>query len=283
MKAHTDCIPCFLKQTRKVAEMLQLDESKIESLLNNIEYLTATLPDHASPPFIANIVYKEIRHFSRIVDPYMALKKKHIQEAKKRYPYLKEKITQSPDPLLTAIRLAIAGNVIDMGIDKEFDLINDIEQILQQDFAIFDYALFRQKLGTANSILYLGDNAGESVFDKLLIEELPIAVEYVTRETPIINDVTIEDAIASGLDEVAKISSSGTTAPGVLLELCHSSFIEKFTDSEFIISKGQGNYEGLSDTNAPIFFLLKAKCPVIADHLGVKENDIIFKYNEHAN
>ena len=140
-----------------------------------------------------------------------------------------------------------------------------------------DFDKFEKQLKIADSVLFLGDNAGESVLDKILIEELNKPVTYVVREVPVINDVTEEDAIASGISEVAEIISSGTTAPAVILSLCNNEFIERFNNSKMIISKGQGNYEGLSDVNQPVFFLLKAKCFVIANDLNVKENDIVLK------
>ena len=126
--------------------------------------------------------------------------------------------------------------------------------------------------------LYLGDNAGESVFDKLLIETINKPVFYATREVPVINDVIIDDAIASGLNSVAEIISSGSPAPGIILPLCSDEFLSVFQKADMIISKGQGNYEGLSDADRNIFFLLKAKCPVIAKDLNVNVNDIILKH-----
>ena len=125
--------------------------------------------------------------------------------------------------------------------------------------------------------LYIGDNAGESVFDRILIERLNKPVTYIVREIPIINDVTYKDALQAGIDKVATIFSSGTRAPGTFLKKCSREFIEMFNSAKFIISKGQGNYEGLSNEKHRIFFLLKAKCYVIANDIGVSEGDIVLK------
>lgn len=162
-------------------------------------------------------------------------------------------------------------------MDKQFNIIEDVKQILNQDFAILDFDPFVDQLDQAKAILYLGDNAGESVFDKILIEEIGKPVTYVVREIPVINDVTMEDAINSGLADVAEIISSGTSAPATILNLCNEDFIERFNAADMIISKGQGNYEGLSEVTQPIFFLLKAKCPLIARDINVEENDIVLK------
>ena len=186
-------------------------------------------------------------------------------------------VNRSDDRLLTAIRIAIAGNVVDFGVNASFDLAEDVSVILCQEFAVLDYDAFVSHLRDAETVLYLGDNAGESVLDKLLIEELNKDVTYVVRELPVINDVIREDAIASGLDEVAEIISSGSEAPGTILDRCTEEFRDRFARADMVISKGQGNYEGLSESSRPVFFLLKAKCSLIASDLNVQEHDIVLK------
>ena len=189
-------------------------------------------------------------------------------------------VANSDDKLLTAIKIAIAGNVIDLGVNKAFDIVRDVKIILEQDFAIFDYNAFKKQLAKSKNILYLGDNVGESVFDILLIKELKRPVKYAVRAIPIINDVTREDAIASGIDEVAKIVDSGCKSPGIILSQSSSVFLKLFNTADLVISKGQGNFEGLSGCSRQVFFLLKAKCRIISNHLGVAEGSIILK--EHT-
>ena len=180
-------------------------------------------------------------------------------------------VKQSDDRLLTAIKIAIAGNIIDLGVNHEFDIVSDVKKILHQEFAIFDYDAFKNSLKKAKQILYLGDNCGESVFDKILIKELHKPVQYVVRSKPIINDVTTAEAIASGIDEVAEIIESGSQSPGIILNRSNPDFLYRFNRADMVISKGQGNFEGLSGCNRQVFFLLKAKCTVIARHIGVKK------------
>lgn len=275
MKTCIDCIPCFMDQALRVGRIATKDEAKIKELLNYVGCMIKDIPMESTPPEIGDIIYGEVRKITGVDDPFKQIKKENIKEAQALYPELKEIVSKSENKLLTAIRIAIAGNVIDFGVNKEFNLIEDVKQILKQNFAILHFDEFKKHLEKAESILYLGDNAGESVFDKILIEELNKPVIYVVRDVPVINDVTYKDAIDSGLDEVAEIISSGTSAPGTILHTCNASFLEKFIHSDMIISKGQGNYEGLSSVDRPIFFLLKAKCPVIAKNLNVRENDII--------
>jgi len=266
-----------MSQAMRAGKFITKDESLIKEILDKVGCAIKGFSLDQTPPEMGMIVYQEIKNITGISDPYKKIKKANINEALALYPELKRLVWESKNPLLTAIRIAIAGNVIDLGVNKTFNIKEDLKQILQQDFAILDFDKFVAKLDRADSVLYLGDNAGESVFDKILIEELGKPVTFVVREIPIINDVTYEDAIASGLHEVAEIISSGSTAPVTLLKICNADFLNRFDKAEFIISKGQGNFESLSDSKRPIFFLLKAKCPVIAKELNIKENEITLK------
>ena len=268
-----------MDQALRAGRIATKDEAKIKKLLDYVGSMIKDIPMESTPPETGNIIYREVRKITGVDDPYKEIKKSHIKEALALYPELKKIVGSSENRLLTAIRIAIAGNVIDLGVNKKFNLIEDIAKILKQDFAILHINEFIKELSKAESILYLGDNAGESVFDKILIEELGKPVTYVVRDVPVINDVTYKDAIASGLEEVAEIISSGTSAPGTILHLCNEDFLKKFYSTDMIISKGQGNYEGLSNVDRSVFFLLKAKCSLIANNLNVKENDIVLKIN----
>jgi len=277
MKTFLDCLPCMLSQALRAGRIATNDEKTIKELLDSVGAMIKDIPLENTPPETGELIYREVSKITGVADPYKKIKEENIKEALELYPELKETIRKSDNRLLTAIRIAIAGNVIDFGVGKDFNIAEDIKKALYQDFGILHFNEFVEHLEKAKTILYLGDNAGESVFDKILIEELNKPVTYVVRNIPVINDVTYEDAVASGIDEVAEIISSGSSAPAVIPKLCSDDFLERFNAADIIISKGQGNYEGLSNVDRPIFFLLKAKCHVIADDLEVKENDIILK------
>ena len=277
MKTYLDCLPCFMNQALRAGRIATKDEIKIKALLDDVGCIIKDIPMDSTPPETGELIYQKVRKITGVEDPYKKIKESNITEALALYPTLKQVVKNSRNKLLTAIRIAIAGNVIDLGVDKEFNILEDVHKVLKQDFAIFDYEEFITQLEKAKSILYLGDNAGESVFDKILIEEMGKPVTYVVRDIPVINDVTFEDAVSSGLDELTEIISSGTTAPGTILKLCNDDFLHRFNNADMIISKGQGNYEGLSNVNRSVFFLLIAKCYVIANDLKVKENDIVLK------
>jgi len=255
--------------------MITSDERKIWNILNEVSLTIPKIPFGATPPEIGQEVYRIISKMTGVKDPYKKIKEECTRQALSLYPEMKKLINSSEDRLMTSIKLSIAGNVIDFGAQADFDLERDIEKILSQDFGINHYQEFCEVLDRAGKILYIADNAGETVFDRLLIEEFHKSVIYVVRERPIINDATREDALLSGINEVAEIMSSGCDAPGTILKFCSEDFLRVYRSSDLIISKGQGNYEGLSEEGRPVFFLLKVKCPVIARDIGIEEGSII--------
>lgn len=277
MQTYLDCFPCFLQQALRAARQATDDPVTIKQVLDEVGRMLGSIPMQSPPPQTGAWIYQKVSRITGNPDPYRELKQTSIARALALYPELKQRVADSRDPLLTAIRVAIAGNVIDFGVNRVFDLEADVADVLEKDFAVCDDLEFRAALDRAEDVLYLGDNAGETVFDRVLIETIGKKVTYVVRGAPIINDATYEDAVQSGLDRVATIVSSGSTAPGTLLEQCSDDFRDRFQQAGFIISKGQGNYEGLSGRNEPVFFLLKAKCPVISRDIGVKQEAILLK------
>jgi len=255
--------------------MITSDEKKIWQILNEVSLSLPEIHFGATPPEIGREVYRIISKRTGIKDPYRKIKEKCTRQALSLYPELKKLINSSEDRLMTAIRISIAGNIIDFGANFDFDLKKDVGTILSQDFSINHYREFCEALDKARKILYLADNAGETVFDRFLIEEINKPVIYVVRAHPIINDATREDALLAGIDKVAEIVSSGCDAPGNILKFCSDEFLKVYRSADLIISKGQGNYEGLSDEDRPIFFLLKAKCHVIARDIGIDEGSIV--------
>ena len=277
MRTYLDCIPCVMQQALRAGRMATSDEEKLKLILDKTAELVKTISMETIPAETGAKMYQIVSEVTGVVDPYKEIKQQHIKETKAIYPELEQIVANSDDKLLTAIKIAIAGNIIDLGVNKAFDIVTDVKTILEQDFGVLDYPAFKKQLDKSKNVLYIGDNVGESVFDKILIKELKRPVKYAVRAIPIINDVTWEDAVASGIDEVAQIVDSGCKSPGVILEQSSPDFLELFNTADIVISKGQGNFEGLSGCNRQIFFLLKAKCRIIAEHLGVEEGAIVLK------
>lgn len=277
MKIYLDCYPCFLRQAIEAANFVTEDEKIIKQIVDAVASRLPKIPAGCTPPQIGGDIHRIIREISGINDPYRRVKDENIAEAKSYFDEMKAQVAKSDSPLRAAARIAIIGNIIDYGTCREFDISSEIFSLLDEPLAIDSLDEMRSALRDAKSVLYLGDNAGESVFDRILIEEIKVPVTYAVRGIPVLNDVTMDDAIASGLAEVSEIISSGTTAPGTLLDECSDEFLELFEKTDVIISKGQGNYEALSGIDRPIFFLLRAKCSVIAKDLGVEEGGLILK------
>ena len=277
MKTYLDCIPCFFQQAMLASKAAGLDDRITKRALDHLAMLVPEIPLNSTPPETCRRVYHILREVTGVQDLFQEWKTASIQKALGLYSLLKEKVQASKDPLKTAVLIAIAGNIIDFATHPDFELEREIEGILKREPAINHYQAFKDRLANASSLLYLADNAGETVFDRILIETMGKTVIYAVRDIPVINDATVEDARRSGLDQVATVISSGSDAPGTILQRCSEEFMGHFRNADLIISKGQGNFEALSEEKGEIFFLLMAKCPLIAKDLGVEQGDLVIK------
>ncbi len=294
MKTYLDCIPCFFKQALEAARIASADEVTQRQILDDVARAIPGFRFEASPPEMARTVYKVVRARTGNNDPYEEIKAESNASALKAYPELRGRIEHSPDPLITAVELAIAGNIIDYGVRNTLNVNRELERILAEGRQkiqhggerFFQFKELKSALGKTRNILYLADNAGEIVFDRVLLEEIrrqypTVDIRFAVKEKPAINDALQKDALDCGIETVAQVISSGSDAPGTLLPLCSESFQSMFWEADMVISKGQGNYETLSDAKRPIFFMLLAKCPVIANHIGCKVNDVILHYTNN--
>ncbi|MFP4141893.1 MAG: damage-control phosphatase ARMT1 family protein [Thermoplasmata archaeon] len=279
MKSNLDCIPCFLRQVLEASRMATDDEEVQREVLDEVmDILTDLKLESKKPPEIGKYVHRAVKEITDTQDPYREIKEEQNEEALKIYPKLEEKVKSADDRFLTAVKIAIAGNVIDLGPGHAIDLEADIEEVLSKELTIDHFDEFKKNIERSETIFYLGDNAGEIVFDKILLRELEgKEIFYFVKGAPKINDAMAIDAKKAGIDEYAKVDVVGNGRPGTGPERDSPEFIERMQEADMVISKGMGNYEALSEVPANIFFLLKAKCPVIADDLGVEVGDIILK------
>ncbi|MBN2483961.1 MAG: DUF89 family protein [Candidatus Omnitrophica bacterium] len=288
MKTYLDCIPCFFRQALESARMSGADEKKQKQIVDAVAKSILKISPEFCPPEMARIIHRELGKVTKIKDPYAQIKKKSNRLALGIYGKLKKRMDRSRDKLLVAVELAIAGNIIDYGVKNSLNVDAELARIIDEESrairkerkAIFDYVRFKRHLGRARTILYLADNAGETVFDRILIEEIKREDEskeiiYAVKEKPAINDALKEDAITCGIDKIATVISSGADAPGTVLPLCSKKFLKIFRSADMVISKGQGNFEALSGTSRLVFFMFMAKCAVIADEVGCDIGDII--------
>ncbi len=285
MRIFLDCIPCFIRQALDSAKLVTDDEKIHEQVVRETLRLAADLDMSQNPPAIGQQIHRLIRKLIDNDDPYYELKQQFNRLALKMCAELEERVRTSEDSLETAVRLAIAGNIIDLGVKTsiaESEIEKVIKDCLIVDFDKRQIEDFKNAANQAERILYLADNAGEIIFDTLLIEQLPMEkVTVVVKGKPVINDATMEDAEFAGLTEKVKVIDNGSDAPGTILESCSEEFRQRFAQADLIIAKGQGNYETLNDIDKNIFFLLKAKCPVIAKHLDCEIGTIILRRNSN--
>ncbi len=273
------CYFCFARAFERLLEKTELEPDAKKWFAREMFGLFNHGKNGFSIPKMSRELHVLLKQHSNDPDPYQEQKKQSNDLVLNMYPELKDLVFHSTNYFDTALRLAIAGNIIDYGISNSFDLLSTIDKVLNSKFAIDDSLELKQALSEAKTVLYLGDNCGELVFDKLFIETIihPNLI-YAVRDEPVINDVTLDDARYVGMDRVANLVSNGYDAPSTLLEHCSSEFLEVFNRADVIISKGQGNLEGLlGKTDKEVYFLLMVKCEVIADALGVKKGDFVVK------
>lgn len=272
MKTSLDCLPCLLRTALEAARMASGDSLVRERVVRDLLRWFSEMDMGGSPPLLAQRIHRRLRELTGVEDPYREAKDRQNRMALHFLKEHKTWIEDAPDPLDLAVRLAIAANIIDLGAKTSLPE-EEIRPVLAQavrEPVTGDLESFRGAAARARRILYLADNAGEIVFDRLLIERLsPDRVTLVVRGKPVINDATLEDARAAGLHEIVEVVDNGSDAPGTVLADCSPDFVRRFAEADLILAKGQGNYETLSDEPGNIFFLFKVKCPVVAGHVGL--------------
>ena len=283
LKMEYDCLPCLFRQSLESARMVTDDKKIIKDILKKYSKMLPELIDSdAKAPMISEEMQKYIKEISGVDDPYAEIKEKNLKSAFKLLPLVKEEIKKADDPLLAALLMSAMGNSIDAGVSLNVNIKENIESALADSFAYSDYQQFLKELQQAEELLFIADNTGEAVFDKLLIkkikEDYNLKITYAVRETAILNDITAEGAKELGIDDYAEIIKSGSRAPAMLMESASNQFLKHYQNADLVISKGQGNLEGLYGIESEIYFLLKAKCEVIAELLKVKKGDFVFIY-----
>jgi len=283
MELFLECLPCVLRQAMEAAKLSTDDEALQKQMIAEVLGILGRYEAFNSAPEIVREFHRVLKARTGAADPYAAIKQRDLETAIRLLPELKRQLSQKDDRLYWALKAAATGNVLDSAIGLTIDM-SRFDAEFEKPFAVCDIGVFQQRLENAKSLMVIGDNTGETVFDGLLLEQFPgLRLTYAVRSAPVINDATAEEAVASGLDRYAEIISTGCDIPGVLLEECGGEFLKRFREADIVISKGQGNYETLSECPRDIFFLLKAKCPIMAKVQGVSLNDFVFRYSAGTN
>jgi uncharacterized protein with ATP-grasp and redox domains len=273
-----DCIPCAIGSLITLFKKGLVTTEKQEQMMRAfLEYLSK-IEYNQSPPQLGREMHRIIRQILNNPDPYYDIKQEFNRLMLEYYPDLKKMVDQADNPFQMALRLAIAGNVIDYGPNHPFDINKTLEQAKSIVLAIDDSRALQTSLSQAKTLLYLGDNAGEIVMDRIFLETIDHPnVYFAVRGAPIINDALIEDAELAAIHKITNLITNGDDAPGTILENTSVEFKDIFEQADLVISKGQGNYEGLQGIDKNIYFVLMTKCDHVANYLGVKKGDFVVK------
>lgn len=281
MRTALDCYPCFCRQALDAARHITADPVIHARVLRTVCAFCAEMDLSKSPPAIGQQIHRIIREVTGDSDPYRHVKQQFNQHAMALCDRLRQRLATVDDPLDAALRLAIAGNSIDFGARSNISE-QDTTAIAEQAFRWplnGQMTSLKQAIADARSILILADNAGEIAFDMLLVQQIPLdKMTVAVRGQPVINDATMEDAVAIGLTDLVTVIDNGADAPGTVLEDCSAQFVAAFYHADLIISKGQGNYESLSNVHGHnIYYLLIPKCKLVADQLGCPEGSFVVR------
>ncbi|HFE64247.1 MAG TPA: DUF89 family protein [Caldithrix sp.] len=273
-----DCIPCTVNSFLRLIKTGMLPEESKEAAMRRLLAFLSRADFRQSPPALGREMHRMIREELNNSDPYREIKEKYNRMMLDLQPQFENQIETSIDSFDTAMRLAVAGNVIDFGPQAQMDIMETINRVTRAQFAIDDSQQLRDDLKSARTLLYLGDNCGEIVMDKLFLQTLGLPEMYfAVRGGPIINDVTIEDAKLVGMEDVATVITTGDDSPGVVWETASDEFKAIFNEADVIISKGQGNLEGLIDVPQNIYFLLVIKCDLVGELVETGVGEFVIK------
>jgi uncharacterized protein with ATP-grasp and redox domains len=283
MKTYLGCLPCFLRQTYDAITMATEEDALREKAMRRVMAFASEFDFSRPPPLMGAEIHRVVRQVTGDPDPYRRVKEDLTRFVLDLLPDLERRVAESDDPFDTALRLAIAGNIIDFSIADTVEtgrILDAVEETLTMPFARDDSGALRAEAEAARSILYLADNAGEIVFDRLLLGQLPAdRVTFAVKGSPVINDAVRADADLAGVSDMVRVVDNGTDIPGTWVPACPEPFQKTFYEADLVLSKGQGNYETLSAVDREVFFVLRAKCATIEQDLGCRVGDLlVFKH-----
>ena len=284
MRTSSDCISCLIRLAAETVKRATNNHNIINTVIERTVALTKSMDRNNPPPKMGQRIHRIVIEETGNTDPCLEIKKQCNEIALVLQPKLKKIIEKSSDRFLTAAKLAIAGNIIDFATTSEFSseiMLKTINETLSNPIDKASFKLLKKNIEKANKILYLGDNAGEIIFDKIFIDELPKdKITFCVRGMSISNDALMDDAEKAGLTSMVKVIDSGTDLPGIIHDECSTEFKNCFNEADLIIAKGQGNFETLNDSRKNISFLFKVKCPAVANETRCKIGDTVILNNK---
>ena len=276
----SDCIVCRMRQALDMCRFVDAKESVRQEILQTTMELLVKMEELEQSEDVGVLIYEKINQILNLDDPYKSVKAESIRAAIKILPRLKEIVRNSDTPLRTATEICIAGNVIDFGPSNSHNIEKSINEVLTSKKHRFDWESFSKAIKSAKTILILADNAGETVIDRILINEINVPILYAVKSKPVLNDAILEDAIASGLDDLVELIDNGSPLSGTVLSRCSSKFLDAYSKVDIVISKGQANFETLAKAKRQIFFLFKVKCELLSRKHKIPMNEYVLMDNQ---
>lgn len=288
MKLIYECMSCIIAQVMNVANMMNFSEQAKEAAVReSLAYLSSANYDGCTPESMGELWSLLLKH-AETDDPYAAIKSLCNREAMKMEEHARAAIRASDDPFVRALKYAVAGNLVDYGLEHPVSLEEQnrqVDELAESPFVVDDSAALKEALKSAKTLIYLCDNAGEILFDKLLLEEIcrefpQIEPVCVVKGSPVLNDVTRTDAREVGLDAVARVIDNGDGSPGTVLHRASEEFRTAYEHADVVISKGQGNFESLyQEERENLYFLFMTKCEAICQMVGTPKLSILCLQN----
>lgn len=281
MRAQLECFCCNIRQAQEAVGIAGKDRESQWLVSQKVCQLYAKADPAWTPAFMTTRAHDLAKAVAGVEDIFYQLKRHYNQLALKLYPRLKQFVTEGPasQHLERAIRVAIAGNLIDLGVYQEIKAEQLLNEVEHTSWGKYQFDLLQKEINAARKIVYVGDNAGEVVFDRILLEEMDSQKEivFVIKGGPISNDALLQDAQEAGIEKIARLMTTGQAEIGLRLEAAPPELQEFWAQADLIISKGQGNFETLSEAKGNLFFLLKAKCLPVARELGVSQGALVLQ------
>jgi damage-control phosphatase, subfamily I len=276
------CVPCILNQSlNAVNNSAPFDEGFKKSVLTEVCKKIINSKEGTTAPHLSAFVQKMISEYSGIDDPYSKAKRTNLRNTLKFEDSLYSYINNSENKLEMALRIAIAGNTIDLGANPNFNIQEEIDNLSSDNINLIAFPQFEEDVKKAKTVLYIADNLEEAVFDKFLLRHLqPKKIYFAVRSEPVLNDITYKDAIGLGIDKLSTVIESGSKIPGSDIDMCTEEFKDLFKSADIVIAKGQGNYETLLKRKRTVYFLFKVKCVAVAKRCGFEiGKSVIYKSN----
>jgi hypothetical protein len=285
MQFSSECVPCLLNRVLFEVQLVAPEKAE-EAMAESLHILSSDFPKGMNSAKLATLVHERAYAVSGSKDPYADLKRRSDRAAEMVFPKAKRLVEEAEDKLEMAARVAIAGNVLDFGIDVGMqspeELVKGFDKLVGEGLRTNDLGRARKLMRKGGKVLYLLDNCGESVLDRLLAQEIrrlgPKVIGVVKGE-PILTDVTMEDARRAHLDEVFdELLSTESFAVGIDVSKVGPRLRKEMAEADLIVSKGMANFESLSDEPfRPVLFLLRGKCEPVSRLIGAKRGDNVAK------